>query len=340
MSHKYTHILAAFADSIWAILPAKFSAIRSFLMLKANGGEVSAEEIAEIKKDQREPVYFDQARLDKLVERVGPEEDIEASAPALAPGTGAGTVAVLPLSGTILHRMGSMAEMSGGISTERFSKWFQAALKDPNVKAIVIDCDSPGGTVYGVGELADEIYRGKAKKQIIGVANAMSASAAYYLLSQCTEVVVTPSGQVGSIGVFCAHEDLSKAAADAGVKVSLISAGKYKTEGNPFEPLSDEARQNLQNMVNDYYDAFTKAVARGRGVSLADVRSGFGEGRVVSAQDAVKAKMADRVATLDQTLSRLGATSSKRQLAAETDAPAVANLDALQAEQRARELQL
>jgi signal peptide peptidase SppA len=337
---KYEHILSAFQDSIWAILPAKFAVIKSFLLMKAEGGMVSEEEIALLKQEPREPMF------------VAFDDEPLAASPSVCSRSRAGAVAVLPLTGTISHRMGMMSEFSGGTSTERFKGWLQAAVNDPNVKAIVIDCDSPGGTVDGVPELADEIYKAREAKSIIGVANASSASAAYYLLSQCSELVVTPSGKVGSIGVFAAHEDISKAAEMQGVRVSLVSAGKYKTEGNPFEPLSDEAKASLQKMVDHYYDSFVKAVARGRGVSANEVRSGFGEGRMVTAQEAVTEKMADRVATLDQTLTRLGARPAK-QMSAESETPALAAESAtsavaeeqvvaeeLAAQARARELEL
>jgi len=219
-------------------------------------------------------------------------------------------IAVLPLTGVISHRMGMLAESSGGLSTERFTGWLRSAVADPQVKAIVIDADSPGGTVDGVPELADEIYRSNKIKPIVGVANSMAASAAYWLLSQAGELAVTPSGQVGSIGVFGSHEDRSKQAEMQGVKTSLISAGKYKTEGNPYEPLSEDGREAIQKGVDSFYDLFTKAVARGRTTDQAKVKAGFGEGRMATAQQAVKEGMADRIATLDQTLARLGAKNS------------------------------
>ncbi|MCC7371633.1 MAG: S49 family peptidase, partial [Chloroflexi bacterium] len=131
------------------------------------------------------------------------------------------------------------------------------------------------------------------------------ASAAYWIASSADEIVVTPSGEVGSIGVFTAHEDISAALEAEGVTVTLISAGKYKTEGNPFEPLSEEARGAIQARVDDYYSMFVRAVARGRGVKPADVRGGFGQGRVVGADEAVRLGMADRVGTMAQTVERL-----------------------------------
>jgi hypothetical protein len=92
---------------------------------------------------------------------------------------------------------------------------------------------------------------------------------------------------------------------EEGVKVTLVSAGKYKTEGMPYEPLSVEGRRSLQGQVDEFYGMFASAVARNRGVATSTVKNGFGEGRMVLAQDAVKAGMADGVASLDQTLARL-----------------------------------
>jgi ClpP class serine protease len=92
-----------------------------------------------------------------------------------------------------------------------------------------------------------------------------------------------------------AHEDVSKALEDAGVNVTLISSGKFKTEGNPFSPLPDDAKAFLQSSTDAYYAAFTQAVAKGRNVPIAQVRDGMGQGRVLGAQDALAANMVDGV---------------------------------------------
>jgi capsid assembly protease len=216
-----------------------------------------------------------------------------------------GGVAVIPIYGPISHRETLFSMIFGGTSTQRFSASLNQSLGDPSISAIVFDVDSPGGTVDGVPELSSEIYNSRGKKKMIAVANGMAASAAYWIGTAADELVITPSGQVGSIGVFAAHEDISKALEMEGIKVSLISAGKYKTEGMPYEPLSSEARASMQHMVNSFGDMFTNAVARNRGVGSYTVKNGFGEGRMVLAHDAVRAGMADGVATLDQTLARL-----------------------------------
>lgn len=218
---------------------------------------------------------------------------------------GGGAIAVIPVYGTIMQRANMMNEFCGGTSTQQISGLLREALADDTVGAILLDIDSPGGSVYGVAELADEITAAKSKKPVIGFANALAASAAYWLGCAATEFYVTPSGEVGSIGVWQAHEDWSQALAEAGVKTTLISAGKYKTEGNPYQPLDADAQDFMQSRVNDYYTAFTKAVAKGRGVPIDGVRNGMGQGRVLGADAAQAEKMVDGVMTFDAVIKKM-----------------------------------
>jgi capsid assembly protease len=113
---------------------------------------------------------------------------------------------------------------------------------------------------------------------------------------------VSPSGSVGSVGVYGAHEDISKAAERAGVKVTLVAAGKFKTEASPFEELGDEAKQEMQRQVDRHYRAFVDDLAMGRMINPAKVERDFGQGRMVPAADAVRLGMADRVATVEQAM--------------------------------------
>jgi signal peptide peptidase SppA len=200
----------------------------------------------------------------------------------------------------------SMYGVLGRGSLNEFTTSLRNALSNPGVSSIVFDMDSPGGGVDGVPELASEIYNARGRKKMVAVANCTAASAAYWIASAANEVSVTPSGQVGSIGVLAMHEDISKALEAEGVNVSLISAGKYKTEGSPYGPLSSDARAHLQSQVDEFNGMFVRDVARGRNVTSSRASNGFGEGRMVLSSAAVRAGMADRVETLDQTLARLG----------------------------------
>lgn len=218
-----------------------------------------------------------------------------------------GGVAVIPVAGIIMQKSGSsiMDMLFGGTSTEAISLQFQAALASDEVKSILLEVNSPGGTVYGVAELADEIYAARGKKPIVAAINSLGASAAYWIASAAEEVVVTPSGEVGSIGVYATHQDVSAALEQEGIKVTLISAGKYKTEGNPYEELKEPARAAIQERVDYSYQMFAGGVARNRGVGLDAVMDGYGEGRVLKAEDALAEGLVDQIEPFMNTLRRL-----------------------------------
>lgn len=208
-----------------------------------------------------------------------------------------GTVAVMPLSG-VLTQKGDW----WGTSTEAFGRAFSAALASDNIAGIVIDVDSPGGSVYGTAVLADKIFEARGKKPVVAIANSLAASAAYWIGSAAEKFVVTPAGDVGSIGVWSAHEDWSKYLEEIGIKTTMVSAGRYKTEGHPYGPLDEEARGEMQRRVDAFYDDFIQAVARNRGVRTPAVRNGFGQGRVVNSKEAEAEGMVDGVMSLDEVL--------------------------------------
>lgn len=223
---------------------------------------------------------------------------VQAARQARRAAPAAGGVAVIPIHGVMTQRSGMFSDVSGVCGADNVSSDLNAALADPAIASIVLDIDSPGGSVSGIQELADEINAAKARKPVVAVSNSLAASAAYWVGSQASEFYCTPSGSVGSIGVYAAHEDWSKALEAAGVKVTLVSAGKYKTEGNAYEPLSADAQTHMQETIDAYYSAFVKAVARGRNVGVADVRGGMGQGRCLGANEALAAGMIDGIKTL------------------------------------------
>lgn len=222
-----------------------------------------------------------------------------------------GAIGVVPIRGAIRQHGPEdfMDILFGGVgaSTDAIGRAMRAFAADPDVGTILLDIDSPGGSVFGVQELGEEIAAIAKETKVVAVANSTALSAAYWIASQASEIVVTPSGEVGSIGVWTMHVDFSKMNEDIGLNVTYISAGKHKVAGNMDEPLSEEARALIQADIDRYYSAFVGAVAKGRGVSTTAVRSGFGEGWTVGAKEAKQLGMVDRVATLNDTLVRLGA---------------------------------
>jgi signal peptide peptidase SppA len=223
----------------------------------------------------------------------------------------AGT-AVVVISGPIELRRGVLAEMLGsGTSSSELRAAFAALEHDSQTNTVLLLVDSPGGDVIGSEEAAAAVRSLAKKKRVVAMVDGIAASAAYWIVSGASEIVVTPSGSVGSVGVYAAHEDLSEAAKKLGVRTTLVASSPEKVEGNPYEPLADAARLDMQHKVNAYARTFEQDVAIGRRTTLADVRANFGKGRMVLARDAVVAGMADRVGTVDGALQELAIERGK-----------------------------
>ncbi|KNA31039.1 peptidase S49 [Burkholderia pseudomallei] len=285
---RHALLICEFLSTPWAILPERLSAMCAVIARWAAEREASPEVMAQVRADAAQ---------------------IEARR-GEATRSGNGAIAVLPFYGISAQRTSPMDDVSGSglMSIQRYTQAFRAALADDSIGGILMDIDSPGGSVYGVMELANEIYQARSQKPVYAISNSLAASAAYWIASSASEFYVTPGGEVGSIGVFVPHQNLAKALEKEGVETTLISAGKYKTEGNPFGPLSDEARAAMQTRVDAYYGAFTRGVAKNRGVDVATVREGMGQGRVLSANVAKGENMVDGVATFDEVVRKLAKT--------------------------------
>jgi signal peptide peptidase SppA len=232
-------------------------------------------------------------------------------APSRSLPRGPGAVAVVPLVGLLTHRDGGLlAFLFGGTNLEAFTRDVRQAAADPGVSTLVVLADSPGGEVAGTPEAAEALYEARAHKRVVTVVEGMMASAALWIGAQAHEVIASPSSQLGSVGVLCVHTDLSEAARQAGIKRTIIASSPRKTEGNSFEPLSADARADIQGRVDTLHRMFVAALARGRNVPASTVESDFGEGRVLLAADAVKRHMADRLGTLESALGGIVGTRS------------------------------
>ena len=283
MNHQL--LVAEYLATPWALMPERLSAVTAVIARWSGDAPASDEVMHSVAADRNAR----DARRQASVSNSG------------------GGIAVLPLYGIVTQRGNMVDDVSGPgtASTQQFSNLLRAALQDETVSQILIDIDSPGGSVYGVAELADEIVSARAQKPVVAIANSLAASAAYWIGCSASEFYVTPGGEVGSIGVWQAHQDYSKAMDEAGVKTTLISAGKFKVEGNPYAPLDEEAQGFMQSRVDDYYAAFTKAVAKGRGVPISQVRDGMGQGRVLGADAALASSMVDGIATFNDVVKKM-----------------------------------
>ncbi len=328
---KYSRIVAEFYSRVWALKEETLMSMQDLIRQQSAGVKWSVEEIRErIAKANRANGYLGHQSMEaRYIVGFDDEPMPMQGASGKRNAAGKGSVAVIPMTGIISHRMSMMNEISGGGggSTQALTAQFRQALEDGNCKAIVFDVDSPGGSVEGVMELAQEIYNARKVKPITAVCNAMACSAAYWLASAASEVVCTPSGQCGSIGVYMMLQDESEALKNEGIKITILKAGKFKAEGHPSEPLTEDARNFLQGQVESVYGMFVKAVATQRGVSQAAVRDGMGQGRSLLAEAAVKANLADRTGTLDDVLEKYGVKKAGSVSRASAETPKHSILD-------------
>jgi signal peptide peptidase SppA len=265
----YDQIINAFNNQVWAIMPDKMEVIMQMLGPRLAGGTIP--EFEAVTRRQ-------QHRMD-------------------------GKVVVLPMVGTMTQRANMMTEHSGMLSTDTFGKMITQLAGDPSVKSIILDIDSPGGSMFGIEELTQNIRAAAGQKRVVAVANSLMASAAYYTGSAATKVFAAPGSLVGSIGVIMTHIDHSEALATEGVKYTFVTAGKYKALGNATEPMGEDALSYMQGLVDDGYDQFLSAVAQNRRVSKSKVKEQYGQGKVLSAKDALSVGMIDGIRTLDEVIS-------------------------------------
>lgn len=215
-------------------------------------------------------------------------------------------VAVLPIVGVISKRMNLMQQISGGVSSELVARDLKAIIADPAVTAIILQIDSPGGTVDGTETLANLVRQAAAIKPCIAFADGTMASAAYWIGSAASEIYIADSvTAVGSIGVVATHQDISAAEAARGVKTTEITAGKFKRTASQFGALTESGKQSIQDQVDYLYSIFVQAVAENRGVSTEAVLQDMADGRMFIGQQAIDAGLVDGVSTLDALIAKL-----------------------------------
>lgn len=294
------HIFAALESSIWAMDLPHLKNMASVLHRWASGTPASPEVMAEVHAAQA-------SRKPKQTQNLG------------------GGIAVMSISGVIAPKASAVDEVSGGGTTslQLFGQAFDEAVSDNSIGAIILNFDTPGGNVVMTPETAAKVLQARKSKPVYGYVEGLCASAGYWIASACTELYSTPSASIGSIGVYTAHTDESAAIEKAGYKQELISAGTYKTEGNNLGPLPPEGRAFIQTQIDSFYAMFTSAVAKGRNVPVASVRDGYGQGRCLLADDALRESMIDGICSFEDVVVKARKAIKTSRTSAELDAPEI-----------------
>lgn len=275
----YSSITDYLCTSQWAILPEMLDTIHSIVAARVNDEKLSIKDI--------------EAKIEK---------SDESDTGAYTTDSG---VRVIPINGTISKRMNLFSRVSGGASVESLKAEIEEAIANEDVKSILLDIESPGGSVDGPFELSDFIYGSRGTKPIHAFANGLMASAAYLIGSAADKIIGTQTAQIGSIGVITKHTDYSRRNEQAGVTKTVISSGKYKAVGSDNKPLSKEDEKYIQDKLDYFYTLLVNAVARNLGVSAETVLSDMADGRVFIGQQAIDAGLMDEIGTMETSLEQI-----------------------------------
>jgi signal peptide peptidase SppA len=274
---KYPRILSAIRSAKWAVTPRTLQAISDVLGAHMRG--VIA------------------PRADFMPVIPGPP-----ASPTPAEGDPSEAIAIIPVHGIIGKNLSSLEMMCGGCDVDAVQGAIDEAIADPDVDAILLAIDSPGGVVTGVPELTAAIRAAGAEKPIYAFTDAQCCSAAYWIASACKAIFCTMTADVGSIGVYVALIDDSEWWQKEGYKLELIKAGEFKAMGISGQPLAAAERDLIQADVNTIYGMFTGDVVKGRGA----IEPAVMQGQTFMGEAAVTAGLADAIVTcLDDALDEI-----------------------------------
>ncbi|WP_126125347.1 S49 family peptidase [Escherichia coli] len=202
-------------------------------------------------------------------------------------------IAILPVSGTLVHKLGTLRPYSGMTGYDGLTARLQMAVNDPDVRGILLDIDSPGGQAAGAFDCADMIYRLREQKPVWALCNDMACSAAMLLAAACTRRLVTQTAKIGSIGVMMAHTSYEKQLAQEGVDITLIYSGRHKVDGNSIQALPAGVRADFQRRIDEARRMFVDKVALYTGLSSEAVMNT--EAAVYDGQAGIDAGLADQL---------------------------------------------
>ena len=262
------------------------------------------------------PLLVHRAKLDVILAVLGDRLNIQApqvdlALPSSRPAqTSMLGIAVIPVYGTLVKRTAGLDAASGLTSYTEIAAMLDAALVDPSITGILLDVDSPGGEASGSFELARQVRAACAVKPVWAIANDSAYSAAYAIAASAQRLIVTETGGVGSIGVIALHIDQSVKDANDGYRFTAITAGTHKNDFSPHQPLTDEAKTELQTEVDRLYGLFVDHVAAMRPLSTIEVRTT--EAGLYFGGNAITAGLADAVGTFESAISDFSSYLSAR----------------------------
>jgi signal peptide peptidase SppA len=222
-----------------------------------------------------------------------------------------GTVGVISIAGSLTN--GDRGYGSYMTTYSEIREALVQASADPQIKTILLDIKSGGGSVQGLSDTADLVRKVDTKvKPVHAFSDSAMASAAYWLGSSARKVHASNMAEIGSIGVLAVHREYTKMLEQDGITPTVIRSGAYKALGNPYEKLSDKGEQVIQDQLDHMAGIFDNYIADRRGMTVDAFKKKAGEGRVFVGQQGVEAGLVDSITTFDALVSKLESAGAKQ----------------------------
>jgi len=214
------------------------------------------------------------------------------------------SIGIVPIYGPIYQETGNSFMEKGSQQIVTRIKNFA---KDKNIKGIVLDINSPGGSVGAVQEIYSTILKVKAetKKPFVAHFGEVSASGGYYIASACDKIIAKPGTITGSIGVIFSVGNVEGLFKKIGIKTDVIKSGKYKDIGSMVREMTKEEKEILQSMIDDSYNSFLDAVSQGRKIPKEKLKD-IADGRVFTGNQALKVGLVDKIGDFQDAVDEAG----------------------------------
>lgn len=213
------------------------------------------------------------------------------------PKTDKEAIVVLPVHGVITMDGG---RFSGEVDVSDLVEEINQLREKEHVKAIVLDINSPGGSVGAVQAVYSALQKFSAKgKFVVSSFGDVAASGGYYIACAGQRIVSQPGALTGSIGVILQLPNVEGLLTKVGVNMSVIKSGEMKDAGSPFRKLSERERAHFASVVNDSYLQFVDAVKSGRKIEASKLKT-VTDGRIFSGEMAMEQGLVDELGGLEE----------------------------------------
>ena len=215
-------------------------------------------------------------------------------------------LAVLSVEGSTVTKSDFLSRYLGIVSYQDIRERLIEAADNPEVKAILLRLDTSGGHAAGVARLSRFIGEVSTNvKPVITYNEGKMASAGLWYGSAGRSVIADEDAQTGSLGVIMVHMDVTKRLENIGVKATVFRTSPYKALNNPYEALTDKAKESILEDMNKMHDSFVNGVALNRGLTAAEVQTKIATGKMYDSLEARELRLVDSILSLDETVARI-----------------------------------